>query len=68
MISGNNSIRWTRGIGMTLVASRVKCSKCGKKFFWNPDVGRGNCPRCGKRWTMKDLAVQGLKRGDKWGN
>lgn len=53
---------------MTLVASRVKCSKCGKKFFWNPDVGRGNCPRCGKRWTMQDLAVQGLKRGDKWGN
>lgn len=50
------------GIVMSLVPSRVKCSKCGKKFFWNPDVGRGNCPRCGKRWTMQDLGVQGLKR------
>lgn len=37
---------------MTLVARRVKCLNCGKKFFWNPDVGKGNCPRCGKRWSM----------------
>lgn len=39
---------------MTLIAKRVKCAKCGKKFFWNPDVGKGHCPRCGKRWSTFD--------------
>ena len=41
---------------MTLVPNRVKCTKCGKRFFWNPDVGKGNCPRCGRRWKSMNIS------------
>lgn len=40
---------------MTIVAKRVICSKCGKKFAWNPDVGKSCCPRCGKMWHISDM-------------
>ena len=31
---------------MTIVPITKKCSKCGKKYSWNPDVGKMVCPYC----------------------
>lgn len=33
---------------MTMIPLYVKCSRCKKKYSWNPDVGKMRCPRCGK--------------------
>lgn len=32
---------------MSLKPMFVKCSKCGKRYSFNPDVGRISCPNCG---------------------
>lgn len=32
---------------MTLIPVYKKCSKCKKKYSWNPDVGNMFCPNCG---------------------
>ena len=32
---------------MTLIPIIKKCDKCGKKYTFNPDVGKGLfCPKC----------------------
>ena len=31
---------------MTMVPMIKKCPKCHKKYSWNPDVGKMNCPYC----------------------
>ena len=31
---------------MTMVPMWKTCSKCHKKYDWNPDVGRFACPYC----------------------
>ena len=32
---------------MSMLPMSVKCSKCGKKFSYNPSVGNFLCPNCG---------------------
>lgn len=32
---------------MSLSPEKRQCSQCGKKYSWNPDVGKINCPHCG---------------------
>lgn len=32
---------------MTIVPMYKTCHKCHKKYSWNPDVGKFNCPYCG---------------------
>ena len=32
---------------MTIIPMFKMCPKCKKKYSWNPDVGKINCPRCG---------------------
>lgn len=32
---------------MTIMPMYKICSKCRKRYFWNPDVGRFCCPDCG---------------------
>lgn len=36
---------------MSIRPMQVKCSKCGKKFSYNPDVGKFLCPKCGAIYT-----------------
>lgn len=31
---------------MTILPMFKKCSACGKKYIWNPDVGQITCPYC----------------------
>lgn len=31
---------------MTILPMYKKCSACGKKYIWNPDVGQITCPYC----------------------
>lgn len=39
------------GMKMSLLPMMVKCPKCGKKFSYNPDVGKMMCPKCGAIYT-----------------
>lgn len=32
---------------MTIIPMYKTCPKCHKRYSWNPDVGRFNCPYCG---------------------
>ena len=32
---------------MTMLPIWKKCPLCGKKYSWNPDVGKMWCPQCG---------------------
>ena len=32
---------------MSILPIMKKCSRCGKKYSWNPDVGKLRCPKCG---------------------
>lgn len=32
---------------MTMVPMYKTCSRCKRKYFWNPDVGKMWCPYCG---------------------
>ncbi|MGN0438460.1 MAG: hypothetical protein ACI4F4_08070 [Lachnospiraceae bacterium] len=32
---------------MTMVPMFKTCSKCKRKYAWNPDVGKMWCPYCG---------------------
>jgi len=32
---------------MTILPMYKTCPKCHKKYSWNPDVGKFNCPHCG---------------------
>lgn len=34
---------------MSFVAEKKKCSKCGRLYSWNPDVGKIQCPYCKKK-------------------
>lgn len=33
---------------MTMLPILKKCPLCGKKYSWNPDVGKFFCPHCSK--------------------
>lgn len=33
---------------MTMMPMYKTCSKCKRKYSWNPDVGRMLCPYCGQ--------------------
>lgn len=42
---------------MTIIPIFKKCPVCGKKYVWNPDVGKIICPYChglGKPQKTKD--------------
>ncbi len=42
---------------MTIIPIFKKCPVCGKKYVWNPDVGKIICPYChglGKPKKIKD--------------
>lgn len=52
---------------MSIIAMYKTCETCNKTFLWNPDVGRMNCPRCGKpviigRADWKKILVSGDKK------
>ena len=32
---------------MTMIPMFKICPKCKKRYSWNPDVGKINCPCCG---------------------
>lgn len=32
---------------MTMLPMYKKCSRCKRKYSWNPDVGKMWCPYCG---------------------
>ena len=32
---------------MTMFAMYKICSRCKRKYAWNPDVGKFRCPYCG---------------------
>lgn len=54
---------------MSIIAMYKTCETCNKTFLWNPDVGRMNCPRCGKpviigRADWKKILASGI-RGQK---
>ncbi len=34
---------------MSLVAAKKKCSNCGRYYYWNPDIGKFQCPYCKKK-------------------
>ena len=31
---------------MTIIPIFKKCPVCGKKYVWNPDIGKTICPHC----------------------
>lgn len=33
---------------MTMVQMYKKCSRCKRRYSWNPDVGKMWCPYCGQ--------------------
>lgn len=45
-VNMNVSLKKLRGSDMTIVPMIKKCPKCHKKYSWNPDVGKMNCPYC----------------------
>ena len=45
---------------MTIIPIFKKCPVCGKKYVWNPDVGKIICPYChglGKPKKTKDKYI-----------
>lgn len=34
---------------MTMVPAWKICLKCRKRYAWNPDAGKMQCPRCSRR-------------------
>lgn len=40
---------------MTMVSIYKKCSRCKRRYSWNPDVGKMRCPYC------KSLGQPGLE-------
>ena len=46
---------------MTIIPIFKKCPVCGKKYVWNPDVGKIICPYChglGKPKKIKDKKIR----------
>ena len=54
---------------MTLVPMRKRCSKCGRYYEWNPDVGIGlSCTYCrtkGLADKIKEVLFDGSKKKSK---
>lgn len=46
---------------MSFVAEKKKCSKCGRLYSWNPDVGKIQCPCCKKKRRKGELEKPDLK-------
>lgn len=36
---------------MSMRPMKVKCPRCGKKYDYNPSVGKFLCPKCGKPYS-----------------
>ena len=50
---------------MTIVPIYKTCPKCKKKYSWNPDVGKFNCPYCGglgKPGKLSEKILSGKKK------
>lgn len=45
---------------MTMVPMWKRCSKCHKKYDWNPDVGNFSCPYCHGLGLPKKGIFEGL--------
>ncbi len=46
---------------MSFVAEKKKCSKCGRLYSWNPDVGKIQCPYCKKKKGTGELEKPDLE-------
>ncbi len=50
---------------MTIVPMYKTCSKCHKRYSWNPDVGKFKCPHCGglgKPGKLLETILTGKKK------
>ncbi|MBO5351771.1 MAG: hypothetical protein J6J42_12885 [Lachnospiraceae bacterium] len=45
---------------MSIIMEIRKCPSCGKRYSWNPDVGKMKCPYCG---GLKNPEKKGLFSG-----
>ena len=45
---------------MTIIPIFKKCPVCGKKYVWNPDIGKTICPHCHGLGKVKSQQINNM--------
>ena len=51
---------------MTMIPEKRRCPCCKKMYYWNPDIGKMTCPKCGfSEFVLDDTNLFEVKVPDK---